>query len=185
MKLQHVMIDLETLGTCADAVIISVGAVKFDPYSDALDHEGFYSSVSVDSNHEVAQRAIEEDTLVWWMRQTPHAQRVFHEPKTTLRCALEELAHYLDDPAVEVWANGADFDLAILAHAYAQFGMEVPWSHRRTNCYRTFKKLPALAGAPALAHFDAHHALADAQYQARQLQAWHAALGWADARVAA
>lgn len=44
------MIDLETLGTSADAAVISVGAVKFDLEGSKIDDEGFYSSVSIESN---------------------------------------------------------------------------------------------------------------------------------------
>lgn len=43
--MNHLMIDLETLGTSADAVILSVGAVKFDLESDKIDDEGFYLSL--------------------------------------------------------------------------------------------------------------------------------------------
>ena len=38
----HGMIDLETLGVEPDAVIMTVGAIKFDPYSNAEPHGGLY-----------------------------------------------------------------------------------------------------------------------------------------------
>ena len=38
----HGMIDLETLGVEPDSVIITVGAIKFDPYSDEEPHNGLY-----------------------------------------------------------------------------------------------------------------------------------------------
>lgn len=187
MSLPHIMLDLETLGTRSDAVIISIGAVKFDPCStapSALDPKGFYASVSVDSNHDAGARIIDEDTLAWWMAQSDAARRVFLEPKTTLGCALEELAEYIDDPACQVWSNGASFDIAVLEHAYKSFGLPVPWKHTNTNCYRTFKKLPSSRGVGALPQQDKHHALADARYQARMLQQYHAALGFLAAEVA-
>ncbi|NQW82286.1 MAG: 3'-5' exoribonuclease, partial [Polaromonas sp.] len=63
------MVDLETLGTVADAVILSIGAVKFDLDSDAIDDDGFYASISIESNQETGRR-IQEDTLIWWMGQS-------------------------------------------------------------------------------------------------------------------
>ena len=76
--MKHVMIDLETLGTVADAAILSIGAVKFELESQAIDDAGFYASVSIDSNLEMKRR-IQEDTLIWWMKQGESAQGVFHE----------------------------------------------------------------------------------------------------------
>jgi hypothetical protein len=182
--LTHTMLDTETLGTRADSVILSIGAVRFDPYGAALDPQPFYLSVSIDSNHEAGQRHLDEDTLLWWLNQSDQAQRVFHEPKTTLRCALEALADYLAPrglDATQVWSFGADFDLPLLAHAYRSFGYEVPWQYRNTNCLRTITKLPALRDlALAGSNPDLHHAASDAVHQARRLQRCLRALSGAD-----
>jgi hypothetical protein len=175
MTLQHVMLDNETLGTRADSVIISIGAVKFDPYTSALDADGFYSSVSIDSNHEAGPRQVSEATLNWWMGQSAAARRVFIEEKFTLRYALEQLASFINDPDIEVWSNGASFDIALLEHAFDSFGIECPWSYRNTRCYRTIRKMAHRLVTP-LPQNDNHHALADARHQARQLQHYFAAL---------
>ena len=36
----HAMIDIETLGTMPNSVILSVGAVKFDPFKSHKPHDG-------------------------------------------------------------------------------------------------------------------------------------------------
>jgi hypothetical protein len=175
--MNDIMLDIETLGTRADSVILSIGAVKFDPYGDALDIDGgFYASVSIDSNHEAGRRDISEETLIWWLAQDNEARRVFVEPKTTLRCALEDLAFYFSHRDYQVWSNGADFDLAMLAHAYAAFGIALPWQYTNTNCFRTIKKLPFARDVPKILQADKHHARADSVYQARQLQRYCRAL---------
>ena len=73
--MNHLMIDLETLGTAADSVILSVGAVKFDLHSTAIDDHGFYGSISIDSNFDAGRR-VSEDTLLWWLKQPAAAQAV-------------------------------------------------------------------------------------------------------------
>ncbi len=60
---KDIMLDLETLGTTADAVILSIGAVKFNLETGKIDDEGFYRSVSVESNLDLGRR-ISEDTLI-------------------------------------------------------------------------------------------------------------------------
>lgn len=171
--MKHIMVDLETLGTVADAVILSIGAVKFDLNSDALDDLGFYASVSIDSNSSYKRR-IQEDTLIFWMRQTAEAQKVFHEPKSSLPAALEEFSDWVGTDDYTMWSNGADFDLPMLAHAFAQCGIDVPWKFWNSRCFRTYKNLPQANGVAFTPVGVKHNAMTDALNQARHLQAIHA-----------
>lgn len=176
--MNHVMIDLETLGTTADAVIMSIGAVKFDPHSSDLDDDvGFYASISVESNLE-KRRRIDEDTLIWWLGQEPAAQAVFREPKQTLGNALESLSDWVgpspDD--IFIWSNGADFDIPMLAHAFRSFDWIPPWYKYGARCFRTMKNLPAAKRVPKAPNAAKHNAFSDAVAQARTLQAIYAQL---------
>lgn len=170
--MKHVMVDLETLGTAADAAILSIGAVKFDLESTAIDDQGFYASISIDSNLQ-AKRRIQEDTLLWWLKQPIEAQTVFHESKQTLEVALGEFSDWLGDGESNMWSNGADFDLPMLAHAFTQFGMEVPWKFWNSNCFRTYKKLPGAKQIRAAVTGVKHNALSDAYQQAQTTQMIH------------
>lgn len=171
--MKHVMLDLETLGTTADAVILSIGAVKFDLDSDKMDDEGFYASVSIDSNLD-ARRRIDESTLVWWMGQSKEAQTVFTEPKQTLDGALGALADWFGHNKRYVWSNGASFDIPMLEHAYRGFGWEAPWMFYNSRCVRTYRSLPAADRVTK--PVNDHNALRDAINQARYLQAIQAAM---------
>lgn len=174
-KYSHVMVDLETLGVVADAVIMSIGAVKFDLETGDIDDAGFYASISIESNTEVKRR-IQEDTLIWWIKQSAEAREVFTEPKDTLRNALVALSDWIGNGQYEMWSNGADFDLPMLNHAYTQHVIEIPWGPWSSNCMRTYKKLPgAAAFRPAFVGVK-HHALSDAIHQVNTLHAIHAGL---------
>lgn len=164
------MFDLETLGTTADACIMSIGAVKFDLDSDKIDDSGFYASVSVDSNLELKRR-ISEATLIWWMKQGAAAQGVFHESKQTLQMALIDLADWIGAGDPTVWSNGADFDLPMLAHAFTQCGMDVPWKFWNSRCFRTYKNLPGAKGVRLPPVGVKHNAMSDAYSQVLSLQA--------------
>ena len=164
------MVDLETLGTVADSVICSIGAVKFDLDSNALDDAGFYASVSVDSNLEMKRR-IQEDTLIWWMKQTSDAQQVFVEPKQTLRSALEDFSDWVGNGDFCLWSNGADFDLPMLSHAFATHMIDIPWKFHNQRCYRTYKNLPHARQTKLNVLGIKHNAMSDALNQAQHLQA--------------
>lgn len=170
--MQDVMVDCETLGTIADSVIMSIGAVRFDLDSDQIDDAGFYASISIDSNIEWKRR-VQEDTLLWWLKQPLAAQSVFHEPKQTLESALIELSDWFDGDGVRVWSNGADFDVAMLAHAFKQVGVEVPWRFWNVRCVRTYKNLPQAKTVSVKREGTHHNALADAVYQAKLVRAIH------------
>lgn len=173
------MIDLETLGTAADAVILSIGAVKFDLHSDAIDEEGFYGSVSIDSNLDAGRR-VNEDTLLWWLKQPAAAQGVFHEAKLPLEQTLVDLSDWLGGDDWIVWAKGPSFDIAMLEHAYKQFGMSPPWKFWNSRCVRTYMDLPGAKGIRAEDLGVKHNALSDAYQQAMTVQMIHKAL-FADA----
>ena len=170
--MNHLMIDVETLGTAADAVILSVGAVKFDLLSDQFDEEGFYGSISIDSNLEAGRR-INEDTLLWWLKQPAAAQAVFHENKLPLEQTLIDLSDWLGDSNWKVWSKGPSFDISMIEHAYKQFGMVPPWDFWNARCVRTYMDLPGAKGISAPDEGIKHNALSDACQQAKTVQAIH------------
>ena len=173
--MNHVMVDLETLAVAADACILSIGAVRFDLESDKIDDAGFYASISVESNLHMG-RKISEDTLIWWFKQSTDAQGVFLEKKKPLVWALMEFRDWLVGNDCQIWSNGADFDLPILAHAFGQVGMEVPWKFWNSNCFRTYKKLPGAKQLRAPNVGVKHNALSDAITQAQTAQLIHKTL---------
>lgn len=169
------MVDLETMGTVADAAICSIGAVRFDLESDELDDAGFSASISLDSNSAVGRR-IQEDTFLWWLKQSAEAQAFFHGPKQSLESSLIDLSDWIGNDTYYVWSNGADFDLPMLMHAYAQFNLEVPWRFTNSRCYRTYKNLPCAKNVPLQRVGTHHNALFDALNQARHIQKIHAVM---------
>jgi hypothetical protein len=173
--MKHVMVDLETLGTTADAVILSIGAVRFDLDTGEISDEGFYSSVSVESNLE-HKRRISEDTLIWWFKQEAAARQVFFEPKEHLDDSLVHFSNWLANDENIMWSNGADFDLPMLAHAYTSMSMEVPWKFWNNRCFRTYKNLPGAKSVRTPDMGVKHNAMADALTQAQTLCAIQKAL---------
>jgi len=172
----HIMIDLETLGTTADAVILSIGAVRFSLESAIVfkaDNETFYRSLMIDCQ---PRRKISESTIVWWMSQSKEAQAVFSEPKMTLFNALADLQEWINHSNPNVWSNGADFDLPMLVNAFDQERLVLPWKPYSGRCYRTYKNLPGARGVNVLRKGEHHNALDDALYQAEHVCAIHSAL---------
>lgn len=174
------VVDIETLGQGADAVICSIAVVVVDLGSLAVVDE-FYCRV----DHNQVNRSRSEGTLAFWEQQrqespaawdelfSPAGQRLF------ITSALELLATFLlkafgriED--VQLMGNGSEFDNVILAHAYEQWGMAQPWHFRGNQSLRTAVWMGrVLLGIDPKYQlpFDGvrHHALHDARHEAAYL----------------
>jgi exodeoxyribonuclease VIII len=166
--MKDAMIDLETVGRRAGCGILSIGAVFFDPEAGTLGPE-LYTVVKL-ASCEKAGLHIDPETMAWWEKQNPEAQKVLTQAKAargnkTLGKALLELNTYLAQfKGVRVWGNGADFDNAILINCYAAMNTEQGWGPYNGRCYRTLKSLaPDIKMERAGTH---HNALDDAKSQA-------------------
>lgn len=167
--MNNVMIDIETLGTMANSVILSIGAVRFD--ESGLGEE-FYTNVDIDSCLERGL-AVEGRTILWWMGQSDAARAALGYNEQSLPSALLGLANAFDWRDALVWCNGLSFDLPILDSAYRACGMRPPWAYYNGRDYRTVKyELPredfkAIEVTPNIGH----NALEDAKAQALTLLA--------------
>lgn len=142
------MLDIETLATDPDAVIVSIAAVKFDPFDDYRqkgvtvgDLPGFNILIDLDSQ---ADRKINEQTVQWWSRQDPVVQEsIFGEshPRYTLTEGLEKLHKFVWNSGGRVWAQGAQFDISILEHAYRSVNRAYPWQYWSVRDSRTLLDL--------------------------------------------
>ena len=172
--MQNVMVDLETLGTLPGSIILSIGAVMFDPTRPphACLGEEFYRVVGIPTC-EAAGLTASADTLAWWEKQSEGARKVLTEardPTTSISLskALDQLAAFLPE-GVKVWSNGANFDQPLLDVAYSKFGKPAPWKYYNSRCYRTIIAAHPSEKALRPPTVLAHNALEDAKWQAKHL----------------
>ena len=67
-----IMIDLETLDTRPDCVVLSIGAVRFDPRGIGV-VEKLELKPTVEDQTELYNRSINDATIAWWASQNPAA----------------------------------------------------------------------------------------------------------------
>lgn len=160
--MKNIMVDLETLGTSNNAVIISIGAVEFDVDSGVLGRE-LYMTIDPQSCVS-AGLEIDASTVIWWMQQSDAARSAFRSPQWSLASALQYFSDWYPADADALWGNGATFDNVLLSNAYRKTGLEQPWRYSDDRCYRTLKSLRRDIKQEAVG--TAHNALDDAKYQA-------------------
>ena len=167
MTIQHVMLDLETMGNGPNAAITAIGAVKFDPDKGEI-VETFYFKVNLESSVKCGG-VIDASTIIWWLGQNEEARAEMQKEGEHINLSLDRFRMWLgDNGQTRIWGNGAAFDNVILASAYKNSGLTVPWKFIGDRCYRTVKtmfKQTLKAEQPTIKH----HALADAEAQAKHL----------------
>lgn len=159
-----VMLDLETMGTSANAAIVAIGAVEFDIERTFIGRK-FYAVVNLQSAIENGG-VVDGDTIRWWLGQSDEARAAIRVGDEHINVALIQFSGWLD-PEARVWGNGAAFDNVILASAYRRSQIELPWKFWNDRCYRTIK---SLHGDVPIERIGTHHnALDDAETQANHL----------------
>lgn len=173
----HCMIDIETLDTTPTAVVLSIGAVLFDPNGSYIGDD-FYVKLATDEQFKCG-RTKSQRTMEWWAQQSQAAQdEAFGlTGKLAAVYALTDFRKYINDATINhtlpgVWGNGSDFDNVIVANLYRSFGLESPWPFWKNRCFRTLKELHLPKEFIKPQRRGTHHnALDDAIYQAEYLQA--------------
>jgi exodeoxyribonuclease VIII len=176
----HLMIDIESMGTHANAPIVSIGAVLFDPATGQQGAE-FYKAISLKSAMAWGAEP-EAETILWWLKQSAEARSAIAMDDTIpLDDALLQLTEFICENAangpgnVEVWGNGATFDNVIVRNSYERTGLDCPWHYSKDRDVRTVVTMGKSVGCDPRYQIpfegDVHNALADARHQARYVSA--------------
>ena len=158
-----IMIDLETLGTKPNSVILSIGAVAFD-------ENGFYDEfyVNVDLQSSIHYGFdIDASTVYWWLKQDKKAGEVLGEDKEIFGTALGKFINFIKlHESDEIWANSPSFDLVMIKNCFSKLGIDDQWGFWLERDFRTFL---SLTNADRVYPAIAHNALEDAKAQAQTL----------------
>ncbi len=177
MSCDHIMIDLETMGSRPGCAIATIGAVMFDPVHGDIGNS-FYCRVNLRSCTEAGLH-LDPLTLIWWLRQSDAARaEISNDESLQLRYALQAFsAFYAENKARKHWSHGAGFDGPIMDAAYHALGMDPPWKFWDARDTRTIFDLAQVK--PDRSVGVAHHAHVDAENQARAVVEAYLRLGLA------
>ena len=165
----HGMIDLETLDVKPSATVLSLGAIKFDPFSEDEPYSDLYLKILVDDQDRLG-RTTSESTIEWWGRQDPAVMEEAFDQTDAV--TVEEALRQLNKWCVgidELWAQGYGFDITMLEDMYRSVGKPIPWQFWQVSDARTItKRMPRDPRKDMQTNL--HNALADAYFQAKSVQ---------------
>lgn len=184
--MKHFMVDIETLSTAVNAVVLSVGAVEFDPITGEIKRR-FYGELDLSEQN---QRHISSDTVQWWFKQSVDNPKSIdlllkeNKWKNGVEFVLHRFkefiwgyANFLADTRnrnegyekIAVWACDPDFDLAILANLYEEYNLPVPWKYSEPKSVRTVRTIAELHNIGLPRDNASHNALEDCIRQVAEI----------------
>ena len=156
-----ITIDFETCSLCPTAAVMSIGAVAWRRDNTASPFYnlkgGKQDPASVFSCH-IDLRSMfingftfDEKTAEWWKAKTDEAKvsllsyDSYDLPCRPIDVAVKDLFEWMQDfkkgqyeQDICLWAQGSDFDIAILRNICYKFGIEVPVHYTNFRDHRTF-----------------------------------------------
>lgn len=162
----HTMLDIETLSTQPDAVVLSIGAAQFQLSPAFEDGPRFGNKVIILPNLREQidlARHVDMGTVHWWNRLPPTARA--HWSANYPEHCLDESYKLLNDimaGSETIWAHGTDFDIGVLRTLFKS----TPWKYNSVRdartIYRTIKKVRSM---PSDIKFVEHDPLDDCVHQ--------------------
>ena len=130
------MVDVETLSTRPDAVIIQLAAVKFGFANDSVDP--FCVNCTIKSSVELGLSTT-QDTIEWWKRQPREVLASVTKDAKPIHTVIEQFNTFLgnDTKNLVFWANGSNFDFPVLESTYRALEQPVPWKYWNLRDVRT------------------------------------------------
>ena len=169
------MFDLETLDTKPSSVILSLGAVRFDPREDGIDHNDGRLSMRLEIDSQSGMgRTISDATLEWWSQQSKEAQdAAFGDDNRIPVIEAVEKFHKFVWGCDRIWSQGS-FDVNIMEHLYTSIQKPYTWQYWQVRDSRTLFDFVD-GNMDRTKH---HDAVEDAIAQAEAVQRALRKIGW-------
>ena len=168
----HAMIDIEALGTDYGSVILSIGAIHFDPHGNFIGSgEAFHKNIDITDSLRSGFH-VDGATIYWWLDRDTRSRNALVTPKPIdAYSALVMLYQwYRAYDCKAAWSHR--FDMELLGAYAIGVHTKLPWSHRQELCIRTRLEAAAKFGylPEKVRDKDKHHPVYDATRQAKQIQ---------------
>lgn len=172
----HGTIDLETIDTSPSATVLSLGAIKFNPFDASEPHSELYLKIDIDQQDRLG-RTVSDSTIEWWGKQDAKIRdEAFNQ---TGSVSVEEALRQISKWVVGVdtlWGQGYGFDYTILEDMFRKAERPIPWNFWIIRDSRTLFGCCQTDPRKAF-QTDLHNALADAYFQSKAIQVAYKELG--------
>jgi hypothetical protein len=184
----NIMIDLETLGVSTNSIILTLGAIAFDPRT-GKHLNVLYERIDINS-YKPYDRKFEFDgeTLKWWTSQSQEARyEAFSGDRKTVIEVFNLFSTWCQKVSnglsIKIWSHGATFDIPMTAYAMSVLNLPIPWKFWHARDTRTLFDIAGIdfrtiGSVPVQGKlYESHHALGDCAKQIEGVRQAFAKLG--------
>ncbi len=165
------MIDIESLDTSPNCVILTIGAVRFDPKGMGV-VEKLELRPMIEEQTEKYNRVINDDTVRWWSNQSEAAlnEAMGDWGRVSFKECMDSLYKFCWNRRA-VWSNGAGFDIVAMESAWRNLGTPIPWPYYTVRDTRTLYEVAGVSlKDKKYGTKTTHKAVEDAEHQAIVVQ---------------
>lgn len=163
----HYMIDIETLATGSNSLVLSIALVKFNQ-SEIIDTIVLYPDLI---QQDKRGRKIDINTLSWWLKNSELLKNTIDQKRKSLNFCYHQIQYFLTEKSEQtrLWSKSPSFDLQILNHLFQDWGNPIS-TFRMEADVRTAEFKLNQNSIPLEKPTNAHEALSDAIAQAKNIQ---------------
>lgn len=159
--MKHMMVDIETLGTSPESIILEISVILFD-LENPLDWTPL--TLKLDQGEQsIAGRTTERATLDWWAKIIEETREANFKDSIAMedlvynrfqgvpaKFAHDNLKRYISRVDGYIWCKGAAFDFPIIKSYFTSMGLSDPFSEnymfRKQLDLRTLEYCAKLTG---------------------------------------
>lgn len=173
----NIMLDIETLGTAYNAVVLQISMVKFDWNKKIIDNLSLNLQIEPQL---IKGRTITQSTIDWWKTQNVEVFKTCivnqMEPTQVLN-RIKEFIKYEDI----IWCH-TTFDIVILNSLFNDYEMRTPYPYKNARDIRTLVDISNInLNDYDWEHNKTHNSLDDCMFQIDYCcDAWNAIKNWKD-----
>ncbi len=165
----HYMIDIETLSTEPNAMILAIAVVEFNE-AEILKQIVIYPSRE---EQKKLKRHVCSDTVEWWMNYAEVFIALKDEPQTDLLeswVLFDDIFRSGKKDSNHVWSKSPSFDLTILKSLFQECDYDIPWNFWNEMDVRTAQFKLDQKNLKIDKSLKAHEPLADCLAQIQNVQ---------------
>lgn len=137
MTEKNLMVELETLSTKHNAIVLQCSMALFDKETGKISKT---FSVNIDPSSQVP-RIYDKNTLDWWKSQPESLLKQVYKGGKPFKEAVKEIHSFItsntDKKTVRVWTCSLSFTIPILRSCFETLGLEQPWKYWNERDCRT------------------------------------------------
>lgn len=138
--MNDLMLDIETLGTNSNSVVLQVSMVYFDRYTKEIG-KTFTQNIDIEDSFRLGFYA-DEETVKWWENKPKEIWESVSTNGFKVTEVIKNIEEFVDFKTI-IWSHSS-FDIPLLENIFRKLNKKIPWKYTNTRDIRTLVDLSGI-----------------------------------------